>query len=173
LSTAIPQALLYGGMIRAVAPTKARALVAAAMVVLSVGAFFVSAKSFHGEGWKDAIAAVRAEIGESNIPLVMSSPYVEAQTSENLNDPRIKDVLFAPAIVYPAAERLIRLPYRYDEASLKTVADTDLAAESGFVLLTSNTGIAEWFEQRFSSRNVRGTLVGVFRGLGVYRFQMD
>ena len=53
------------------------------------------------------------------------------------------------------------------------IADTDLSAESTFVLLTSNTGIAEWFEQRFSSRNVRGTLVGVFRGLAVYRFQMD
>jgi len=173
LSTAIPQALLYGGMIRAVAPTKARALVASTMMVLSVGAFFVSAKSFHGEGWKDAIAAVRAQVGESNIPLVMSSPYVEAQTSENLNDPRIKDVLFAPVIVYPAAERLIRLPYRYDETALKTVADTDLAGENAFVLLTSNTGIAEWFEQRFSSRHIKGTLVGVFRGLVVYRFQMD
>ena len=173
LSTAIPQALLYGGLIRAVAPGKARALVLSTMVVMSAGAFFFSAKSFHGEGWKDAMAAVRAQAGDSNIPLVMSSPFVEARTPEMLTDARLKDVLFAPVFVYPSATRLIRLPYGYDEPSLKKIADTDLARENTFVLLTPNSGIPAWFEERFAERHGKSTLVGVYRGLGVYRFRMD
>ncbi|HEX7798469.1 MAG TPA: glycosyltransferase family 39 protein [Vicinamibacterales bacterium] len=173
LSTAIPQALLYGGLIRAVAPSKARALVLSTMVVLSAGAFFFSAKSFHGEGWKDAMAAVRAQVGDSNIPLVMSSPFVEARTTEMLTDSRLKDVLFAPVFIYPSGARLIRLPYGYDEPSLKKIADTDLSHENTFVLLTPNTAIPEWLEQRFAERHGKSTLVGVYRGLQVYRFRMD
>jgi hypothetical protein len=173
LSTSIPQALLYGGLIRAVAPGRARALVLATLVVLSTGAFFFSAKSFHGEGWKDAMAAVRAQVGDSDIPLVMSSPFVEARTSEMLSDSRLKDVLFAPVFIYPSGTRLIRLPYGYDEASLKKIADTDLSRESTFVLLTPNTAIPEWLEQRFVARHGKSTLVGVYRSLQLYRFRMD
>jgi len=173
LSTAIPQALLYGGLIRAVAPGKARALVLSTMVVLSAGAFFFSAKSFHGDGWKDAMAAVRAEVGDSDIPLVMSSPFVEARTTEMLTDSRLKDVLFAPVFIYPSTARMIRLPYGYDEPSLKKIADADLAREPTFVLLTPNSGIPTWLEEHFAERHGKSTLVGDYRGLGVYRFRMD
>ena len=170
LSTAIPQALIYGGLARSAAPAKARAIVATTLLVMSAGAFFFSAKSFHGEGWRDAMAAVRADGGTSDVPLVMTSPFIEAQTPGNLNDPKLKDVLFAPIFFYPGPTRLVRLPYRYDEAMLNQIVESDLAKERAFVLLTSNTRIAEWLERRLATKS---TLVGVFRGLHVYRFQID
>jgi mannosyltransferase len=173
VSTAIPQALLYGGLLRSATPGKARTLAASTMLIASVGAFFFSAKSFHGEGWKDALAAVRAEVRGSGLPLLMSSPYIEAQSAENLNDPRLHDVLFAPAFAYPAANRLIRLPYRYDEAYLSRVVESDLTNEHGFVLLTSNDAIARWLERRLAERQVHASLIGEFRGLEVYRFRME
>ena len=173
LSTAVPQALIYGGLVRSIGPVRARALVLATLLVMSAGAFVFSAKSFHGEGWKDAMAAVRAEVGTSNMPLVMSSPFIEAQTVKNLDDPKLKDVLFAPVFMYPVPARLVRLPYLYDEASLTRVAETELASDRDFVVLTSNPAVPEWLERRLAVRAAHATLVGVFRGLGVYRFRLE
>ena len=173
LSTAVPQALLYGAVIRAIAPTRARAMVASTVVVASVVAFFFSAKSFHGEGWKDALAAVRQEIAASDMPLVMTSPYIEAQNEATMNDPRLRDVLFAPVLAYPAPPRLIRLPYVFDQAYVTRVAASDLAREHDFVLLTSSQPIADVFSRELANRQVRSNLVGVFRGLKVYRYRMD
>jgi mannosyltransferase len=173
ISTAIPQALLYGALIRAIGPMKARNLIAATVVVVSAVAFVVSAKSFHGEGWKDAMAAVRAEVAGSDMPLVMTSPFVEAESEASMNDPRLKEVLFSPVLAYPAAPRLIRLPYRFDEAYATRIVQTDLVREHDFVLLTNSDALAEWFTRQLANRHPRSNLVGVFRGLRVYRFRID
>ena len=62
---------------------------------------------------------------------------------------------------------------RRELAALNKVVETDLVREREFVLLTSNSGIAEWLDRRLVDRAAHSTLVGVFRGLRVYRFRMD
>ena len=172
LSAAIPQAILFGGFVRAVAPARARSLVVETLVVVSVGAFFFSAKSFHGEGWKDAIAAIRMEMGTSNLPLLMSSPFVEADTAENVNDPKLKDVLYAPILIYRTPGRLIRLPFPYDKKYLDQVVDSDLKKEKAFVLLTADLPVPHWLDHRLADRGVESTVVGEYRGWRVYRYRM-
>jgi hypothetical protein len=172
LSTAPALAVLFGSLIRAVEPVRPRALVALTMFVVSSVTFSLSAKSFHGDGWRDAMAAVRQEVQGRNIPVLISSDFVEARTPEQLADPKLKDVLFAQEFFYPPSGRVVHLLFRFDESHLAHITKTELAGEPEFLVVTYNDRVVDWFTRRLATEGYQSTRLGEFRRLQLYRFRL-
>jgi hypothetical protein len=116
-SSALPgQALLLGGLISSIRPGFARK---ALLVLLVVGTILVqgkfSVRSHGGEDWRAAMAFVNHQ-AETGAPVLFQSGFVEASDFAALRDPKLRDVLFAPQLVYGGPAQSIRLPH----ASVRT-----------------------------------------------------
>lgn len=171
LFTAPPVALLLGSLVRSFDSRQARHAIAGVMTCACVAAFVASSRFHHGEDWRNLMATIREVASDTAMPVLIPSCFVEAQRPEHLVDPQLKDVLFAPEIFYPAAGRVIHLPYRLDDAYLRRVAQADLRQESDFLLITC--GVPEtrrWLEGHLGDR-FSVEMLGNFRSLELHRFQ--
>src|ERR1019366_1453423 len=90
---------------------------AAAIFVAAVLSFGI--RPFHGgEDWAGAMRVVRSFAGNSDMPVLMASGFVEATDPSALDDPKIREVLFAPLTMYPPAGRIVPLPFRLNRQSI-------------------------------------------------------
>ena len=162
-------ALLAAWIVRKNAGSSGRRVVGAAL-------FLGAALSFgtvhhNGEDWAGAMQAVRSEAGGTQMPVLVASGFVEASDPQALDDPKLQGVLFAPQEMYPAAGKLIRLPYRLDEKSipyLEGLLSGPLAHERRFLLVCRWQGLT--FEPWLRGRGFRSESLGNFGGVGVFRF---
>src|ERR1035437_9444862 len=91
-------ALLAGWLIRSCTTNAGQRIVAAAMVIGAVLGFW----GFHhdSENGSDAMRTVRSVVGRAPVPVLMASGFVEASDPRALDDPKLRDVLFAPLEIY-------------------------------------------------------------------------
>jgi hypothetical protein len=170
LYTAPAAALLCGSIVRLPA-LRARQVIIVVAAMLSVGSYVLSARAQHGDDWRGAMAALREEVGDSDVPVLVPSCFIEAQRPEHLNEPRWREALFAPESFYPPAGRMIRLTYVFDEAHLAGIVNGELAGARDFLMLTcGGTAATDWLTGRARDRGLSVELIGNFRGVELRRF---
>jgi hypothetical protein len=176
-SSALPgQALLLGGLLSSVrrsAVRKALIVVVVAVSILTYGKFRVTS---HGnEDWRDAMQFVGNEAGGA--PVLLVSGFVEASDFAALRDPKLRDVLFAPELMYGGPAKGIRLPNFFNgigNPGMESVA-RQLATESRFFLVTENPdrSYEMWLLGRLGSQCRSQTTGSRFGYLWVVRFTCD
>lgn len=172
LSSAPATALLAACIIRSFPPPLLQRVMAAALVWIAISAEIWVDKFQHGEqDWRGAMAAERAAAGGTNVPFLVQSGFVEAVGSREMNDPRLRDVLFAPQIRYPPAGRIVRLPYGYDEAFLDDVAQNLLSGTDRF-LLCGIPEVKSHLLVRLASRKPAVQPLGDFGAVHLWMFQL-
>lgn len=109
-SSSLPgQALLAGALLASI--TRAgvrRALIVAIALVSLLASGRLKGQSHGNENWRDALAFVRSEAGTA--PVLLVSGFVEASSFPVLQDPKLRDIFFAPELLYGEPRRTIRLP---------------------------------------------------------------
>jgi hypothetical protein len=170
-------ALLFGWWIRAAVPAFARAFVASALIVCATLSF---SQLQHGkENWAGAMAKVRELTSAGDTPVLMASGFLEATDAEALNQPKLREVLFAPLALYPAGARVIPLPRRLDEKSmlyLETIVAADLLYRTRFVLVCEwdeRITYGLWLRGRLAPQGFRSVSQGNFGDLGVLLFSRE
>ena len=156
-SSALPgQALLLGILISSIRPSSIRKLIVVALALTSLLIQGKGAVRSHGsEDWRSAMQFVNKEAG-ARVPVLIMSGFVEAADFASLRKTALRDVLFAPQVVYGEPGRTIRLPNAFsgrDEADLEYVA-RQLEDEPRFFLLTENGDrtYETWLLGRLGSR---------------------
>jgi 4-amino-4-deoxy-L-arabinose transferase-like glycosyltransferase len=166
------QCLLAGWLARSLVGGPGQRIVATVMVVSSV---FCFGSTYHGdEDWSGAMRRIRSE-SSGNLPVLVASAFVEATDPKALEDPRLRDVLFAPQQMYPLRGKLIRLPYRLDEESAKYVERVlpALEKEDRFVLVVDRfrgLPFEPWLRGRLAAQGFQSESLGDFRSVAVFRF---
>jgi hypothetical protein len=163
--------LLAGWMARSLADGSGQRIVA---TVLVVAAIFSFGTAHHDtQDWSGAMRKIRSE-DTGDLPVLVASAFVEAADPKALEDPRLRDVLFAPQQMYPPGGKLIRLPYRLDAESAKYFESVlpALEIQNRFVLVVVNEGLAfePWLRGRLAAQGFRPESLANFGSVGVFRF---
>ena len=177
VSAAPGLALLLGWWIRAALTAPVRAFAASAVIGCAILAF---GQLHHGnEDWSGAMAKVRELTSAGDTPVLMASGFLEATDAEALNQPKLREVLFAPLALYPAGARVIPLPRRLDEKSmlyLETIVAADLLYRTRFVLVCEwdeRITYGLWLRGRLAPQGFRSVSQGNFGDLGVLLFSRE
>jgi hypothetical protein len=166
-------ALLVGWLIRSCATNAGQRLVAAAMVIGALAGF----GSFHhdSENWSEAMRTVRSVVGRAPVPVLVASGFVEASDPRALDDPKLREVLFAPLEIYPPAGKVVRLPYRLNEESiqyLERILPAALDRQDRFLFVGRFEGrsFEPWLSGWLAARGFQSKSLGNFGTVSVYLF---
>jgi hypothetical protein len=175
LSMAPGLALLAGCAMRSFAPDRARRIMAGSLALGAVAGFGVLARFNHGQqDWRGAMRAVRSVAGGTDMPVLVVSRFVEALGPAQLDDPKLKDILFAPLVIYPAAGNVVRLPSRVDDKYLEQVVTTVLQNKSSFMLVDfSDSPVALWLRGRLAPQAPAVRHLGNFGTVDVQLFRLS
>jgi hypothetical protein len=180
IESQVALALLAGWAIGRLQPVAARFVVVASVIVCSLGAFGSVRHLWPvhgGEDWRGAMAAVRRIAGNSRMPVVVRSGFVESSKLKVYVASELPSYLMAPLALYPAAGDVHQIPYRMDERArlyLESSVVPFLARADRFLLVVSgdaNQPYDAWISGRlpgYSSRHV-----GDFAGVDVILYQSD
>ena len=166
------QCLLAGWLARSLAGGPGQRIVATVLVVSSIFSF---GSAYHSdEDWSGAMRRIDSE-SSADLPVLVASGFVEATDPKALEDPKLRDVLFAPQQMYPLRGKLIRLPYRLDEESAKYVERLlpALEQEDRFVLevhRSQGLPFELWLRGRLAPEGFRSESLGDFGSVAVFRF---
>jgi hypothetical protein len=132
----------------------------------------------HGpEDWSGAMRKIHSEAGSATMPVLAVSGFVEATDPKSLDDPQLRDVLFAPQAMYPPSGPMIRLPYRIDAESEKYMEGvlSGIKHEKHFVLLVPHESMMfePWIRGKLAPDGFRSERLGNFGLLGVYLFSRE
>jgi hypothetical protein len=158
-------ALIAGWMLSGIKPARTR-LIAIAGLVLSVFAIAPNAQFAHGGDWRAAMAAVRSITGNSKMPVLIRSGFVESEPFNWLGDETRSSYLFAPLIVYPVPDaRVVRLPSQLNADSMAYLNTLALDRSDGFVFVNmGDTSYNYWLLGRLSPGGFVRHRVGQFGG---------
>ena len=166
-------ALLVGWLIRSCATNAGQRLVAATMVIGALAGF----GSFHhdSENWSEAMRTVRSVVGSAPVPVLVASGFVEASDPRALDDPKLREVLFAPLEIYPPAGNVVRLPYRLNEESiqyLERILPAALDRQDRFLFVGRFEGrsFEPWLSGWLAARGFQSKSLGNFGTVSVYLF---
>jgi len=167
--------LVAGWLVSSAVASHGRSVVAALLAGFSI---LSSGMLNHGpEDWSGAMRKIHSEAGSANMPVLAVSGFVEATDLKALDDPRLRDVLFAPQAMYPPSGPLIRLPYRIDADSEKYMERvlSGIRHERRFVLLVPHESLMfePWIRGKLAPGGFRSERLGNFGLLGVYLFSRD
>ncbi len=173
IAAAPAQAIAAGTLLRANLRPAARIVAAFVMLLATIPGFW---HPFHGpENWIDATAAARAAVGDSEMPVLAASGFIEASDPASLNDPKMADAWFAPFSFYPIKGRIIRLPFRPSPASIKYLDDILAAGllhepKILFIARRDGTLFEPWLTKRLAPAGYRSRSLGVFGGVSVFEY---
>jgi mannosyltransferase len=141
LSSSMPaQALLLGRMVSSIRSDGARKFLLVALAVIAIFTGGKLAFVSHGsENWRVVMQTVRQEAGEES-PVLLVGGFVESKSFAVLQDPKLREVLFAPELKYGEPKRAIHLPIsmsREDMGEFDRIAE-QLRGEKKFFLVTEN-----------------------------------
>jgi hypothetical protein len=166
-------ALLAGWLIRSCATNAGQRIVAATIVAGALLGF----GTFHhdSENWSEAMRTVHSVAGRAPVPLLVASGFVEASDPRALDDPKLRDVLFAPLEMYPAAGKVVRLPYRLNEESiqyLERILPAALDHQDRFLFVGRFEGrtFEPWLRGRMAARGFQSKSLGNFGTVSVDLF---
>ncbi len=155
LALQVGQALLGGWIMGGLRPPVARWLVTACVLAYSIATFgeVRHLQTTHGhEDWRAAMAAVRQAAGDSALPVVVQSGFIESsrQTVDLAHPPGF---IVAPLTIYPARGHVLIFPFLLEEKSRNYVESAiapTLENSKRFILVTClGEHWPDWFLGRF------------------------
>lgn len=175
LSMAPGLALLAGCAMRSVAPDRARRVIACSLALGAVTAFGIFYKFKHEQqDWRGAMQAVRSVASGTNTPVLVVSRFVEGSGSAQIADAKLTDALFAPLALYPAAGRVVKLPYRIEDKYLDQVVNTVLREKTSFLLVDfSDSKVENWLLGRLAAQQPVVQHLGNFGTVDVKLFRLE
>jgi len=175
LSMAPGLALLAACAMRSFAPERARRVIAGSLALGAVTAFGVFHKFNHGQqDWRGAMQAVRSVAGGTGTPVLMVSRFVEGSGSAQIADAQLTDALFAPLALYPAAGRVVKLPYRIEDKYLDQVVNTVLRERTSFLLVDfADSKVEIWLLGRLAAQHPEVQHLGNFGTVDVRLFRLE
>ncbi|HEY7461641.1 MAG TPA: hypothetical protein VIC59_07180, partial [Gemmatimonadota bacterium] len=175
LGAAVGFALLVAWGIRGVESSRGRAILAGAIVLVSVVGSQTMRLSRDGEDWRGAAQAARGAAHGARTPVLMRAGLIESAQPEWLADPAWASYLNAPVSFYPINQNTIPLPYRVDRSSegyLERLAASTLERTNHFLLVTRGDpqSFQDWLETRLAPSGFAARLVGRFGSVWVVGF---
>lgn len=163
--------LLAGWMARSVAAAPGQRIVGTTVVMAAIMTF--GSSHHRAEDWSGAMRRISAE-NSGDLPVWVASGFVEAADPNALGNPRLREVLFSPQVMYPPVGTLVRLPYRLDAESIQYLEHLipSLEHRDRFVLVVVYEGLAfePWLRGRLAPLGFRSENLGNFGSVGVFRF---
>jgi Dolichyl-phosphate-mannose-protein mannosyltransferase len=154
-------ALLIARAARSIEPSRARRMVVAAVVLLSVLDLAAPMKS------GDFRAAARSvnSVSTPETSVLVPSEFQESVQADWFTDPARKDLLTAATSFYPVMGDVTPLPAFLDEGTIDLVrAQVGSAIEgttgSVVVMLPADPAYGPWFDQYMTERGWTGTVIG-------------
>jgi mannosyltransferase len=176
-SSALPgQALLAGGLLSSIqrsAVRKALIVVLGAGSILAQGTLSVSS---HGnDNWRDAMAFLGKEARSA--PVLLVSPFAEGVDFRSVEDPKLREILFAPELLYGMPAASIRLPHILtgrETAGLEKIAE-QLGSERRFYLVNDkpDRSYELWLLGRLGARCTSEAIGHNFGYVWISRFTCD
>lgn len=168
-------ALLVAWGIRGWQSSRARAILAGAIVLVSVVGSQTLRLSREGEDWRGAAQAARGAAHGAQTPVLMRAGFIESAWPEVLSDPAWASYLNAPVSFYPINQNTIPLPYRVDRSSqgyLERLASSTLERTDRFLLVTRGDpkSFQDWLEARLAPSGFAAQLVGRYGSVWVVGF---
>jgi hypothetical protein len=175
LGAAVGFALLVAWGIRGLQSSVARAILAGAIVLVTVVGSQTMRRSRGGEDWRGAARAARQAAPGDRTPVLMRAGLIESDRPDWLSDPAWADYLNAPVSFYPINRNTIPLPYRVDASSqayLERLASGTLEHSDAFLLVTRDDPreYREWLEARLAPAGFAAQLVGRYGSVWVVKF---
>jgi len=172
-SSSLPgQALLLGGLISSMRSNSARKIALVALGLTAVVTQGRMTNPTHGdEDWRSAMRTVREEAG-TRWAVVLVGGFVEASSFKALDDPKLKDILFAPELMYGEPARSIRVPNdiaQSDLGKLEAIANR-LKQEEKFLIVAESPLYYHWFRGALGARCQAEQVAPGFASLVVTRF---
>jgi hypothetical protein len=172
-------ALLGAWVIRGIAPQPARSLVLFLIAACSLAAYGGMTRLWPNHGpqdWRGSMAAVRSITGDTHIPVLFQSGFIESMDERQFFDPGRGGLLLAPISFYPCGGNVIPFPNRINDRTLRylgEVTSTTLEPSGRFILVTSEgeDGLREWLARRLGSRGFTVQPRGDFGEVGVTLFE--
>jgi hypothetical protein len=172
-------ALLGAWVIRGIAPQRARSLVLFLIAAFSLAAYGGLTRLWPNHGsqdWRGAMAAVRSMTGDTQVPVLMQSPFIESMDERQFFDPGHRGLLLAPISFYPCGGNVIPFPNKVNDRTLRYLSEVSAATldPSGrFILVTSEgeDGVREWLAERLESRGFTVRPRGAFGEVSVTLFE--
>jgi len=177
LSSAPAIALAAGAILRAIRPVQARLFLAGTLAVCSILVLGVNEGFARGtHDWRGAVAAVNEIVGAKMTPVLVVPGATQARRVDDILNPQLFGILFAPLERYPVAGRLIRVPLELTpeaELYLERIVTTVLAGEREFLLvgLFSSGRYDAWLSARCRSLGFEHRVVGYYGGIQVVIFE--
>ena len=178
LSTAPGVALLAGWVVRRIGSEPPRRNVAFSLVIVSVFSAALGGFWHGGEDWRGAMAKVRDVAKGKQMPVLVCTGFVEGGNPARLTDPVVREAYLAPLALYPAAGKVIPLPYRLTDAALpylEQVVANNLGDQDRFIVVTRNDGdlYLTWLRGRLSEKRYRAEPAGNFGNVHVTVFSLN
>ena len=181
VSTLPALALLVGWGLRTIGPPRARAIAATTVVVvalLSTGGLQHSSASqeVSYEDWRGAARAEQTIVGNTHIPVLVHTAYVESARISWLTRLETRSYLLSPLSIYPMTGRIIAMPYTLDGpayAYLQGIMDRILVHAKRFLLVTRYPFVPyrTWLDGRLGPLGYRSRLVGTYGTIEIILFQ--
>jgi mannosyltransferase len=169
LSSLPALALLVAAAVRTLGPPKARRILMAVFMALSIVFLGTLAHTSDGGGvqdWRGAAEAVNALVEDPGTPVVLASGLIETERVELLNDPAWVPYLLAPAAAYPIDGTLVPAPFGLSDAERAYLEDltTRLLDTDRFLIVVpaAQGSVFGWFEGRFVPEGFVSAPVGRF-----------
>jgi len=122
----------------------------------------------NGGDWRAAMAAERSAVGNTTIPVLIRSGFVESSPFDWQNDDQRRAALFTPLSVYPASGNVIYLPSILSPAAvayMNQVSQSQLEQSGRFLFVNQgDISYENWLLGRFSSEGFTSRQVGRFGG---------
>ncbi|MBI1895024.1 MAG: hypothetical protein HYS04_00605, partial [Acidobacteria bacterium] len=122
--------------------------------------------------WRAPMAKVRELSGPTQAPLFVRSGLVESSLENWREGARPGSYLFAPLLAYPVGNRVIPLPFYYEDslpAYVRTTVDRSPAARRLLLLADAESDIARWMPGFMKSLGFRAREHAV-NSMSVYEF---
>ena len=162
-------ALLAGWLLSGIQSRLFRALTLSAIVFAAIMCTTGIKPPHHNGGdWRAAMAAERSVAGNTNIPVLIRSGFLESSPFDWQNDDQRRAALFTPLSVYPASGRVIYLPSVLSPAAvayINQVSQSQLEQSGRFLFVNQgDISYENWLLGRFSSEGFTARQVGRFGG---------
>jgi len=172
-------ALMGAWAIRGIAPPAARSLVLFLVAACSLAAYggLTHLWPQHGaQDWRGGMAAVRAITGDTQVPVLMQSGFIESMDERQFFDPARKAMLLAPISFYPCGGNVVLFFNKVNDRTLEylsQVTSATLEPSGRFVLVTAEgqSGLREWLAGRLEPRGFTVQPRGDFGEISVALFE--
>jgi mannosyltransferase len=155
VGTLVGVAMMAGWAIGRIRPVGVRSVVISCTILSSIAAFGHAGRFWpphKDENWREVLAAVRQAAGNSDIPVLIQSPFVESSNMNLDYNGKVPGWVLAPTLNYPTAGHVFAVAKSLETnlSYLEAKAFPAIEREGRFISVTGDPDFIQWLNGRFS-----------------------